>query len=140
MGIDSETGIGLRNSSIPSCIDIFSSSSTWTNMPAAETEFLADTGYHRSFFPFQNVNQIKMVIARVGGAGAAGAKIKLQYSLDNITFVDLISLDVATTGVKSSSWTNVPMVARTDVYLRLVGIDGDGVADPTFGNIILILK
>jgi len=114
--------------------------SAWTNMPAALTEFRAVLNT-RTKIDLTAATQSR-VIARVGVAPVANAKIKVQYSTDESVWVDLCSVTMPATANKTNvgSWTNVPAGAKADVFLRLVGIDGDGAADPTFGLITLGVK
>lgn len=131
----------FRGSIIPMCITLFSdaNASAWTNMPAALTEFLA-VAVHRTRLPLYNADRARL-IARQTIAGSANAKLKVQYSMDESTWVDLCVVAVgASTGTKTGAWTDIPATVQQDIYLRLCGIDGDGVADPAFGLIVLQLK
>ena len=112
----------------------------WTNMPAAETEF-RNVLNTRTKLDLTTATQSR-VIARVGVAPAANAKIKVQYSTDESTWVDLCSVTMPATANKTNvgTWTAVPAGAKADVFLRVVGVDGNGTADPSFGLISLGVK
>ena len=109
------------------------------NMPAALTEYKGLTIF-RTKVDFTNAASSRLVV-RQGVAGATNAKLKVQYATDESTWVDLCLVAVgAGVGTKAGSWTAVPSGAKGDVFLRLVGIDGDGTADPEFGLIVLQVK
>ncbi|MDQ5822414.1 MAG: hypothetical protein M3540_13335, partial [Actinomycetota bacterium] len=85
------------------------------------------------------------LLSNVGQAGTATAALRVQYSLDQAAWNYLDggtgpSVGINTTGLKVSAWLNLPAGAKADVFLRVVGINGDGTADPSFGNIILQVK
>jgi polyphosphate kinase 2 (PPK2 family) len=109
-------------------------------MPAALTEFRGVLNT-RTRLDLTTATQSR-VIARVGAAPAANAKIKIQYSTDDSTWYDLCSVTMPATAnlTNVGPWTNVPADAKADVFLRVVGIDGNGTADPTFGLITLGVK
>ncbi len=77
---------------------------------------------------------------RVRTAGASTAVARVQYSLDQSTWVELgaladVNMSMATVGTRSTVWLPLPSGAQADVYLR-IGIEGgDGAADPTIGTI-----
>lgn len=114
--------------------------SAWTNMPAALTEFRSILNT-RTKLDLTSSTQSR-VIARVGVAPVANAKIKVQYSTDESNWVDLCSVTMPATANKTNvgDWTDVPGGAKADVFLRLVGIGGNSTADPTFGLITLGVK
>jgi len=109
----------------------------WTNMPAAETEFRAVLNT-RTKIDLTSANNSR-VIVRIGTAPVANAKIKVQYSTDDTNFSDLCSVTMPATANKTNvgDWTAVPGGAKQDVFVRVVGVDGNGSADPTFGLITL---
>lgn len=74
------------------------------------------------------------------------ANVGIQYSLDNGSnwfgldngTADVISTVInlmGTLGFKITAWTNITTLAKVDVLLRLVGIDGNGAIDPILLNI-----
>ena len=121
--------------SIPLVLD--AAAQVWTNMPAALTEFRALTIY-RMKADLTNASSVRLV-ARQEVAGSANAQLRVQYALTEAgTWTDLCSVAVGLlTGVKAGAWSALPAAAKADVFLRLVGISGDGVADPSFGAIYL---
>ena len=115
----------------------------WTNQPAALTElFGLTTGRTRADLTVSSQVRIEVNVAQ---AGTASAAIRMQYSTDQASWNYLDggtgpSVTVNTTGLKVSPWVNLAAGAKADVYLRVVGINGDGVADPSFGDITLQVR
>jgi hypothetical protein len=108
---------------------------TWSSMPSAQTEFNAATR-NRTLYDLTNVNQIRLVI-RVIVVGATGSKLRLQYSTNESSWSDIsTSGDVAVDAVATSagSWVTIPDAAKSEVYLRITGLSGDGAASPQFGT------
>jgi len=112
----------------------------WTNMPAALTEFSGTTRL-RFKYNLTSASQARIIV-RIETAPFANAKIKAQYSLDETTWLDLCSVTMPATGAKTNigNWTDIPAKAQDDVFIRLAGQDGDGVADPTFTTICLQVR
>ena len=78
-------------------------------------------------------------------AGYAGASLRVQYSTDetNWYYLDGVSAPncvITATGVEESAWVTLSAGAQADVYLRVVGINGDGIVDPQFGSITIQFK
>lgn len=126
----------------PICITLWQDAAltVWTNMPAALTEFRAILNTRTKLDLTSATNS--RVTVRVGVAPVANAKIKVQYSTDQTTWIDLCSVTMPATADTTNVgvWTAVPAGAKADVFIRLVGIDGNGTADPTFGLITLQVK
>lgn len=108
----------------------------WTNMPAAETE-LVGSSYDRKRVNLTGAVQYRIVINQAV-AGYAGADLNAEYSINGTNWYNLDTggtgeCDVGTgTGVKVGAWTNIVVGAKTEVWLRLVGKQGDGIADPAW--------
>jgi hypothetical protein len=118
-------------------------SEVWTNMPAALTEFLNSTRY-RTRYDLTNATQARIVVM-VMTAGAANSIVCPQYSTDQVTWNYLDGgtgpcAVVNATGVRTSAFVNLPAGAKADVFLRIVGKDGNGSADPAFGQISIQVK
>ena len=113
---------------------------TWFNMPAALTEF-DSISHTRTKLDLTGAVDSRVVV-RKGAAAVATAKIKVQYSSDESTWADLceVSLSITVDVTHVGAWTVVPSGAKADVFVRIVGIDGDGAADPTFGLITLQVR
>lgn len=116
----------------------------WTNMPASLTEIFTPTDVSvpssRMLFDLTDAQQIRFQV-NVAVVGAASAELRIQYSTDQSTWNYLdngatgLGQNISTTGFKTSSWSNIASGAKGDVYLRVVGINGDGALDPRFGLI-----
>lgn len=104
-------------------------------MPALETE-LGGVAAFRTQCDLTGYTQSRLSVSQTV-AGNTGSVLKGQYSLDQSVWVDLTSTVNAASAnlVKVSTWTTIPVAARTDVFLRVVGSGGDGVADPTWFQI-----
>jgi hypothetical protein len=109
----------------------------WTNQPAAVTE-LGGSTRHRTRFDLTNVTKARL-LASVMVAGAATADLCVEYSPDGTTWSALaaggVCVQINTTGFKTSSFPNIAAAAKADVYLRVVGRNGNGTLDPAFGSI-----
>jgi hypothetical protein len=110
---------------------------TWTNMPAALTE-LFGLVHRRQRLTLVDVDAVRLV-GRVSTAGAAAAVLRAEYSLNESTWATLTSdLSLAAVGTVASTWSALPAGAKgQDVIVRIVGVNGDGVADPVIGNLAL---
>jgi hypothetical protein len=116
---------------------------TWTNQPAAVTE-LAGTTRHRTRFDLSTVTKARLVV-NVQTAGTATAQLCVQYSLDQTTWSYLDGgagpcAPINATGVRVSGSPTVAPAAQGDVFLRVVGVNGDATLDPAFGNISIEVR
>jgi hypothetical protein len=120
----------------------------WTNMPnsaiATPTE-LFGSPLHRTKLDLTNVDEAR-ITAYVNTAGSASAQLRIQYSTDQTTwnYLDAASGPatgvINTTGLKVSAWSSIVAGAKGDVFIRIVGTQGDAVADPAFGMIDLQVR
>ncbi len=115
----------------------------WRNMPADLTELFNAT-QHRTMVDLTNATQVRLTVA-VGTAGSDSAELRGQYSTDesNWYYLDGASgpgVPINAVGLQVSSWVNLVADAKTDVYIRIIGINGDGRTDPKFGLITLQFK
>jgi hypothetical protein len=115
----------------------------WAAQPAALTELLG-LAIHRTLADLTGCTEARLV-ANVSAAGAAGAKLRAQYSLDAAAWSYLdgasgpeVAIDAM--GLVASAWTALEAAAAADVYLRLIGINGDGVASPALGAVALQVR
>jgi hypothetical protein len=144
--------VGGRNvSGAPYVISLNTGPTTNTDAPLAVQEFNNTVG-RRIKLDLTGVTQFR-ITAKVNTAGVSGHKLATQYSTDESTWKymgsdtatgsapsagDYVTVD--TTGTKTSSFTNLTANAKADVFVRLVSLDGDGVADPVFGMVTLQVK
>ena len=115
----------------------------WTDQPAALTELFGTT-VGRLKADLTAAAQVRLIVS-VATGGAAGAAIRAQYSTDQSSWNYLDggtgpSVTVNTSGLKVSGWVNVTGAAKADVFIRVVGISGNGNADPVFANVLLQVK
>jgi hypothetical protein len=116
---------------------------TWSNQPAGLTE-LSGTTRHRTRFDLTNVTKARLVV-NVQTAGAPTAELCVEYSLDQTTWSALDGgsgscAPINTTGVRVSPFPVIALAARGDVYLRVVGANGNGTLDPAFGHISIEVR
>jgi hypothetical protein len=112
----------------------------WTNQPAATTELYGFTR-NRTKVDLTAANQCRF-LSNVSVQGAASSQLRVQYSMDQSTWIDLpgTTISTGTTGLQVSTFTNLPAGAKQDVFLRVVGQNGDGNADPAYGSMSLQVK
>jgi parallel beta-helix repeat protein len=133
------TGGGGGAPDVAETVTFFAASSvTWTDMPAALTELLGNTR-QRTKVDLTNITEARLIV-NLPTAGAATAEMRLQYSTDQSTWNYLDSgtgpsVSLAANGLQVSSFVTLVAGAKSDVFLRVVGINGDGAADPILGTI-----
>jgi hypothetical protein len=118
---------------------ITGTSVTFTNQPAADTEF---TGTPRILSDLSGYNEFRVIISRPAGTVSAGANCRIQYSItEGVSWTNLDggtgpAVDVSGAGgTKTSPWTAITAGAQTDVYLRIVCAGGNGANDPQFRGV-----
>lgn len=100
---------------------------THTNVPAALTEV---AGVYRIRIDLSGLTWVRCG-CRVQLGVVGGGTIKVQYSLNESAWVDLCSgVPLTAQGTLVSPWELIADAAKTDVFLRVVTVGGDGVADP----------
>lgn len=117
----------------------------FTNMPSAET-FLFSSHRHIILVDTTGMTYVRLKVNKQATNGSNGAKLILRYSQ---TFSTVVSdyRDIGITEVSvpidnqntymSSQWIeiNQDVTGLEDVYLAVIGVGGNGNADPAFGNI-----
>lgn len=118
------------------------STQAWTSMPAALTEFNSNT-QGRIKADLSNATQARLVVHMMSTQGVGGSELRIQYSTDESVWNYLDgatgpAVSISTPSVTAvSAWGTIVAAARADVFLRVIGINGDGAASPTFGNIVI---
>jgi len=108
----------------------------WTNMPLADTELLSAT-VERVLVDLRHFSEFRFTV-NVVVAGPAGADLRVESSLDQVTWASLDGLSgpevaIDATGINDSGWTAIAKGLDVDnVFLRVMGKDGDGALDPRF--------
>lgn len=81
------------------------------------------------------------LVANVQRAGAAGAQLRAQYSLDGAAWSSFngangpaVAIDAP--GLIAGAWVALA-APLADVFVRVVGVGGDGIVDPEFGAVFL---
>lgn len=100
---------------------------TWTNMPAALTEVPGS----RMRVPLYCSSYGRLSV-HVITAGAATATLTAQVSTDGSSWTSGPSVNIGSTGLKLAT-VAIPPAFQIDAFFRVVGQNGDGVADPVFG-------
>lgn len=124
---------------------------TLTNMAAAE-DFLDTSIRFGTLLDLTDWEEARLVVRKMGTAGATGAEIRVEYSTVNpgSAFVggdwlplgtsDIeVAIDVQNT-VLASSWIAITALARDDVYVAPTMQGGDGALDPIIGQVSLQLR
>lgn len=113
-------------------------------MPAALTEFLNNANF-RNQADLANVTQVRMKAALTVIGSGVTTELRAQYSSNGgANWSDLgASANTPavvignTVGLKVGTWVNVAAGAKADVLLRVMGINGNGTADPNFNKVVL---
>ena len=116
---------------------------TWTNMPSA-ISFYDGSNAFITAAELTNFTQVRLLINKLGTAGAAGSIIILRYNTSYTQNANLWST-IGTTSVQlavnntnqflETAWIDLVAGAKADVFIALMGSGGDGAADPIFGMI-----
>ena len=107
-----------------------------TEIPAANYRLLLDlTGF----------TQYRATL-RVATQGAVNSDLRFQGSTDDVTFANLDGstgpeIAIGSVGEKNTGWVTLAAPYRTNnVRIRVMGKDGDGVADPVVRQVMLHFK
>jgi hypothetical protein len=115
---------------------------TFTNMPLALTEVFS-TINRRIYADLTNYTSVR-IYAGGGTNGDTAAELRGQYSLDdgaNWLYLDGAAGPTVSIAALNGNPTQVGSFvlleagAKADVLLRIAGIGGNGVIDPTVGNL-----
>ena len=118
---------------------------TWSNMPST-LQFFDSSSAYVTQIDLTYYNQVRLIVNKQGTAGATGSKLLVRYqATTGAPFTESsylaigtseVSLAVDTTNnILVTSWIDLVSGAKSDVWVALMGIDGDTTADPVFGNI-----
>lgn len=117
----------------------------WTAMPAALTEFLGSAN-GRKRKDLSGITHYRIHVTQ-SVAGAAGADLNLQYSINAGSTWNACDTAGAGecaigtgTGPKNGAWAALVDGAKQDVLLRLVGKDGNASAAPAFRQVYVEFK
>jgi len=118
---------------------------TWLAMPSALSFFDSSTGFVTQA-DLTAYNQVRLIVNKQATAGAGSSKIILRYqAISGSPFTASSYSDIGTSEVSVSvnvtntilvtSWINMAAGAKDDVWLTILGINGDDTISPQFGNI-----
>jgi hypothetical protein len=117
---------------------------TYTNLPAADTEFINTP---RLLTDLTYANEFRLVINRPAGTVTAGTDCRIQYaSAQGGPWTNLDGgagpeVDVSgAAGIFNSAWTALDAGAKGDRYLRVMCKQGNGTTDPQFRNITIQVR
>lgn len=120
-------------------IVLVNTSFVWTNMPVADTELVGNTSA-RFKADLTGYTEYRWMV-NVTVAGVTGADLRIQYSTDDNVYADLSSeIDIGTLGRKITGWASLPAGARGDVWLRVMGKQGNATADPALSQLRLQVR
>lgn len=106
---------------------------TWTNQPTSTAELTGS----RHKFDFTDYQQARISLQIVAtGTGSIG--IQFAGATTSAILGSLVS--ETSTGIQTTPWFNMPWQMRTDVVMRVVGVGGNGTADPQIANIGLQIR
>lgn len=118
---------------------------TWTDMLAAKTELTlgGNTGWWRVRADLSQFTQFRVGAHIIVAGASSGPRLRLEFSDDELGWNPVGTVDsdgqtptIGVVGTRVGSYAAVRNAAKiTAAYLRIVGIDGNGTADPQIGNI-----
>lgn len=120
----------------PIAVTLMEDAVTLTNFPAAK----ATWSESRTKLDLTNATNVRVICMRTSGAGATNGEIRVEYSTDEATWIDLAVVNINALGCQVGAWTAVPAGAKADIFVQTYRINGDGVADPVIGLVTLQIK
>lgn len=117
----------------------------WTNMPLTTTTWLGTAGATSDAHyigDFTEVTQGRLFTVMGAAAASTSASLQVHFSLDGATnWQTMLSTTIGnSTGIKDSGWTSLPTGSKQFVYIRLIGLNGDGATDPRFSPPIALFR
>jgi len=127
-----------------------SAAATWTNMPLAST-FIFGSVRHVQLVDLAGSTQCRLLVNKHATAGAASSVMRACYASTYSTSVGSYSdlgatpCQVACNALNTyldSGWVDLASgaVSAGEVFLAILGSGGDGVLDPQFGTIVVMLR
>ena len=127
------------------------STSDWDDVTAGAVEMffanpLVANAASRVKYDLTEATQARLQfnVELVSGA-ATNTEARVQYSTDQSSWNNLDgasgpAVNITTTGLKVSSWVDIAAGAKDDVFLRVIGINGDGTTDYDVGVVSLQVR
>jgi hypothetical protein len=131
----------------PACLimswhEVQSNGDSWPDQPAALTKVWGDDR-SRMIKDLRYATSSRLV-TNVALAGASGAEVRIQYSLDSgATWAGYLgpAQSIAAAGLFATPWQPIPTAARIEnCALQMFGINGNGVADPRLRSLFLFIR
>lgn len=125
---------------------------TWTAMPAAEDFWNGNATFKGRPMPINlsKYTEVRLCVYRGHTAAAVGSKVMLKYktgafSVTPTDYIDIsdppLELELSPTNTwLDSGWVPFEEPVADDIFITLNGKDGDGVAGPNFGYILLYFR
>ena len=117
----------------------------WANQPAAATPFLGrSAGIAAVPLDLARYEQARVTTA-VSVAGASGSRLEARLATTAPTTTAsytgiLAAASISATGLVDTDWQDIAGSLRTSGWVDIIGVGGNGVADPTIGTTILWLR
>ena len=118
---------------------------TWTNQPAAATPLLGrSAGIAAVPVDLARYEQARLTTA-VSVAGIAGSRLEARLATAAPTTAGsytgiIATASIAATGLVDSGWLDIPGALRLAGWVDILGVGGDGAADPAIGTTCLWLR
>ena len=122
---------------------------TWTDMPASATIY-GGSGNNIQAADLTLASQARLCVRFGSVPGVAGSKLIAKYSANYTqtaaSYSDLgvseisVPADNGANSYFKSAWIDIAALARADVFITVIGTGGDGVTDPTFGNVKIEIR
>jgi hypothetical protein len=113
-------------------------------VPSALTE-LGGNSRARTIVNLTYCSQARIVV-NITDAASASAKLRLQYSTNSGSSWNYLddtsgpSVGINAASVAASAWVNLATNAKAEVWIRVVGIDGDGSDSATIAQVSMQVK
>lgn len=112
----------------------------WLNQSSSVQEFKGAT-YHRTKYIMDGTTELRL-IANVSTPGASGSYITAQWSSNLVSWNFFTTgsdprCPIDVTGFQESPWSVITTGSVGDLYIRIVGSGGNGIADPSIALVAL---
>lgn len=135
----------------PQAIFQYATPTTWTNMPAIDSEIYGDTlGQHQNEVNLASAASFRFGVTCIAASNTLGAYLTVMYSQNGVTWTEMNSAQrflidnsngACPTGsgehYASPTYASIPAGAKTPItHLRVDGVGGGGLGDtPSFASL-----
>lgn len=114
----------------------------WT-IPVASQEFQGNV-FLRQKADLTYATEVRLLTS-FSIASVSGARVRMEYSTDASTWLSMDGSNgpdnpADVTGLQVSSWLTLVSGAKADVFLRIVGVSGDGTTSSTIRHATLYIR